>query len=96
MRLNISEHVKKADLAQSMFRMGVGILAQMVYTHALAYGVRKIYFTGGFVYHPLVRKLLTMELQGRVSVKPEVSYFILVFHFSSGRFGCVTSRVLRE
>ena len=63
-----------------MFRMGVGILVQMVYTHALACGVRKIYFTGGFVYHPLVRKLLTMELQGRVSVKPPVSYILPTYN----------------
>ena len=72
------DHVKKADLAQSMFRMGVGILGQVVYSHALAYGLRKIYFTGGFVYHPLVRKLLTMELQGRVNIKPQVRFYWLV------------------
>ena len=75
MWLNFSDHVKKADLAQSMFRMGVGILAQVVYSHASAYGLRKIYFTGGFVYHPLVRKLLTMELQGRVNIKPQVRFY---------------------
>ena len=67
------DHVKKADVAQSMFRMGVGFLAQMAFTQALAYGVRKIYFTGSFINVPFVRKIITTELQGRIDLRPKVS-----------------------
>ena len=67
------DDVKKADLAQSVFRMGVGFLAQMAFAQALAYGVRKIYFTGSFINVPFVRKIITTELQGRVDLRPKVS-----------------------
>ena len=73
MILYTADEVKKEDLAQSMFRMGVGVLGQMAFTTALAYGVRKIYFTGSFISIPFIRKLLTTELQGRMDLRPQVS-----------------------
>ena len=44
----------------------------MSYMYALAFGVRKIYFTGSFINIRLVRQILTMEIQGRSVIKPEV------------------------
>ena len=64
--------MKKADLALSMLKKDVIVLAQMSYMYALAFGVRKIYSTGSFINIRLVRQILTMEIQGRSVIKPEV------------------------
>ena len=66
------DDVKKADLALSMLKKDVIVLAQMSYAYALAFGVRKIYFAGSFINIRLVRQILTMEIQGRSEIKPEV------------------------
>ena len=68
----VLDDVKKADLALSMLKKDLIVLAQMSYVYALAFGVRKIYFTGSFINIRLVRQLLTMEIQGRSDIKPEV------------------------
>ena len=60
-----------------MFRTSTEILAQMSYIDALAFGVRRIYFTGSFISIPLAREVITAEIEGRILLRPEVRTFVL-------------------
>ena len=69
---DFADKVKKADLARSLFRLGCQNLAQMSIIHALAFGVRRIYFTGSFISLPLASEIVTAEIEGRILLRPEV------------------------
>ena len=72
-----AENLKKEDIVRSMFRTSTEILAQMSYIDALAFGVRRIYFTGSFISIPLAREVITVEIEGRILLRPQVCTFVL-------------------
>ena len=72
-----SENLKKEDIVRSMFRTSTEILAQMSYIHALAFGVRRIYFAGSFISILLAREVITAEIEGRILLRPEVCTCVL-------------------
>ena len=81
----IEDEVKKADLARSLFRLGCQNLGQMAIIHALAFGVRRVYFTGSFVSIPLARKFITAEIEGRNNMKPKKSLIPSHYIFAAGQ-----------
>ena len=68
------DKVKKEDLTFSFLRSLAEIQGHLAHVHALAHGVRKIYFIGSVINMALMRRYLYEEIHGKNLLRPEVSY----------------------
>ena len=50
------------------------VQGQLTHVHALAHGVRKVYFIGSVINMALMRRYLYEEINGKNLMRPEVGY----------------------
>ena len=65
--------MKKEDLTLSFLRSLAEVQGHLAQVHALAHGVRKIYFIGNVINIELMRRYLYEEIHGKNLLRPQVS-----------------------
>ena len=64
--------VKKEDLTLSFLGSLAEVQGHLTHIHALAQGVRRVYFMGGVTNMEMMRRYLFEEINGRNLLRPEV------------------------